>query len=301
MKASNAVVGGKVQIKRACRGHSNEIIAKGLVCTVSRVMGETYELRLKHPDIEYGFAWVNASDCRKYLEPAAEVVEDTPLFDVPHDITEGTLLRCIRSFTSRHDDKFTAGTVYTVSRNDVVYADELKLTHPTLGGGYGFGKPADFCLVHPTPLEKAPVLLSHNYQVGDKVLVGTEGAGYGLVQKEYANLVCTVSEVPHGVDYISIKHPDVMSDMEYTTKLQYITPYTGEPIKPVQLTCANVQVGDWLVYNDGDCLEKGVPYQVVTVCAVDSICVANHSSSCEVWQVSYATRTRYFNKVLREV
>ena len=107
MKAQNAVVGGKVQIKRDCRGHSGEVITKGLVCAVTRVhvRDSDYELRLKHPAIAEGYAWVNASDCRKYIEPDDEATEDVPVVsDVPHDVAEGTLLRCIRSFTSRHKD-----------------------------------------------------------------------------------------------------------------------------------------------------------------------------------------------------
>lgn len=152
MKVSNAVVGGKVQIKRACVGNSGERISKGLVCTVSRIDDAPYtdyELRLVHPEIKDGYAWVNASDCRKYKE----VTEEDP--------------------------------------------------------------------IEPTP----------------------------------------------------------------------------EP----ELTCADVQVGDWLVYNEGDILEEGTAYQVVEVREVDSIVIENYTSTDRCWKKRYATRTGYFNKVLREV
>ena len=82
MKVSNAVVGGKVQIKRDCTGHFGESISEGLVCTVSRIDDSymsDYELRLEHPDIDGGFAWVNASDCRKYTE----VTEEEPTEPTP--------------------------------------------------------------------------------------------------------------------------------------------------------------------------------------------------------------------------
>ena len=72
MKVQNAVVGMEVQVKRDCHGHSDEFIKKGLVCTVSRIDDEfesDYELRLEHPDIDEGFAWVNASDVRRYIKP----------------------------------------------------------------------------------------------------------------------------------------------------------------------------------------------------------------------------------------
>lgn len=148
MKVSNAVVGGKVQIKRDCVGYGDEDISKGLVCTVAHIVGEDYELRLVHPDIEDGYAWVNASDCRKYTE----VTEEDP--------------------------------------------------------------------IEPTP----------------------------------------------------------------------------------ELTCADVQVGDWLVFNDGDrFLQDGVAYQVVEVREDDAITIANHTSDTLAWQARYYTRTWYFNKVLREV
>ena len=147
MKVSNAVVGGKVQIKRDCVGYDDEDISKGLVCTVSHIVGYDYELRLEHPDIEDGYAWVNASDCRKYKE----VTEEEP--------------------------------------------------------------------TEPTP----------------------------------------------------------------------------------ELTYADVQVGDWLVYNEGDILEEGTAYLVVEVHEVDSIVIENYTSTERCWKKRYWTRTQYFNKVLREV
>ena len=90
MKVHNAVIGMEVQVKRNCRGHSDEFIKKGLVCTVSRIddsyMAE-YELRLKHPDIDMGFAWVNASDVRRYIKPT-EAPE--PIVEPDEPLTKGS-------------------------------------------------------------------------------------------------------------------------------------------------------------------------------------------------------------------
>lgn len=154
----------------------------------------------------------------------------------------------------------------------------------------------------PEPVEESeeePVRTPHEYKVGDKVLVGAKGAGHRLVLKEYANLVCTIAEQPpraHGC--VELVHPDIQSGRAYTSKVQYITPiHESAP----ELTCADVQVGDWLVYNKGDILEVGTPYQVVEVREDDSIVVANHTSDDLAWQKRYYTRTGYFNKVLREV
>ena len=232
MKVSNAVVGGKVQIKRDCTGHSGESISEGLVCTVSRISGSTYELRLKHPDIEDGFAWVNASDCRKYKE----VTEEEPIEPTPEPVEEP---------------------------------------------------------------QEAPVLTPYEYKAGDKVLVGAEGAGTRLVLKEYANLVCTIalpSARVHGC--VEIQHPDVQSGQSYTSKVQYITPY-----KEPELTCADVQVGDWLVATDVDTnLVAGVAYRVVGFSSSTArVGVAVHTSTERAWQRVYYVNREDYSTVLREV
>lgn len=80
MKAHNAVVGMEVQVKHNCRGNSDEFIKKGLVCTVSRIDDgylADYELRLAHPDIDCGYAWVNASDVRRYIKPTESPEPDS--------------------------------------------------------------------------------------------------------------------------------------------------------------------------------------------------------------------------------
>ena len=235
MKVSNAVVGGKVQIKCDCTGHSDEFIKGGLVCTVSRILGEDYELRLKHPDIEDGFAWVNASDCRKYKG----VTEEEPIEPTPEPVEES---------------------------------------------------------------EEVPVLTPHEYKVGDKVLVGAEGAGHNHVLKEYANLVCTITfvNVFSDVNLVEIQHPNVLSGHSYTSKVQYITP-CKEP-EP-ELACADVQVGDWLVATDVDTnLVAGVAYPVVGFSTVTGrVGVAVHTSAERAWQEGYYLNREDYSMVLREV
>lgn len=87
MKVHNAIVGMEVQVKHDCRGHVEEFIKGGLVCTVSRIddgyMAD-YELRLEHPSIDDGYAWVNASDVRKYIKPT-ELPEPVVEPDEPQD------------------------------------------------------------------------------------------------------------------------------------------------------------------------------------------------------------------------
>lgn len=93
MKVQNAVVGTEVQVKHDCRGHSDEFIKKGLVCTVNRIEDSymaDYELRLVNPDIDDGYAWVNASDVRRYIKPTESpepVVEPDDIVELREDCT----------------------------------------------------------------------------------------------------------------------------------------------------------------------------------------------------------------------
>ena len=127
MKVHNAVVGMEVQVKRNCRGHSDEFIKKGLVCTVSRIDDSNmaqYELILEHPDIDQGYAWVNASDVRRYIKPT-----ESPEPSVePDDIVE---LRA--DCTAKHGELIPQG-LYIVGCTDKF---DGTCTVLTVHGGYG--------------------------------------------------------------------------------------------------------------------------------------------------------------------
>lgn len=120
MKVQNAVIGMEVQVKRDCRGHSDEFIKEGLVCTVDKVMGDNYELRLLNPDIDGGFAWVNASDVRRYIKPTASPepsVEPDDIVELRADCTakHGELIPqglYIVGCTDKFDDTCTVLTVH---------------------------------------------------------------------------------------------------------------------------------------------------------------------------------------------
>ena len=126
MKVRNAVVGMKVQVKHDCRGHSDEFIKGGLVCTVDRVMGDDYELRLLNPDIDGGFAWVNASDVRRYTEPTES---PKPV------IGEGDIVELREDCTAKHGELIPQGLyiVGGVDKSD----DTCEVL--TVHGGYGQG------------------------------------------------------------------------------------------------------------------------------------------------------------------
>ena len=120
MKVQNAVIGMEVQVKRDCRGHSDEFIKEGLVCTVDKVMGDNYELRLLNPDIDGGFAWVNASDVRRYIKPTKSPepsVEPDDIVELRADCTakHGELIPqglYIVGCTDKFDDTCTVLTVH---------------------------------------------------------------------------------------------------------------------------------------------------------------------------------------------
>ena len=146
MKLSNCVVGQVVEAKRDTRGHSNERISKGLRVTLDLVTTDyTYPVRVRHSDIDCGFAWVDPADFRKVKEVAVEEPAEKP--------TE------------------------------------------------------------------------HVYKVGDEVLVGAEGAGYGHVDPELANKVCTVTAVLKDERLLMIAHPEVTSKSGYKTYPRYVKPY----------------------------------------------------------------------------
>ena len=126
MKVRNAGVGMKVQVKHNCQGHSDEFIKGGLVCTVDRVMGDDYELRLLNPDIDGGFAWVNASDVRRYTEPTES---PKPV------IGEGDIVELREDCTAKHGELIPQGLyiVGGVDKSD----DTCEVL--TVHGGYGQG------------------------------------------------------------------------------------------------------------------------------------------------------------------
>lgn len=125
MKVQNAVVGMEVQVKRNCRGHSDELIKEGLVCTVSRIDDEfesDYELRLEHPDIDEGFAWVNASDVRRYIKPTESPFDVEPVVTPKPVRTDLSSLRVGDYIVANDTDPhLQEGVAYRVVQADATY------------------------------------------------------------------------------------------------------------------------------------------------------------------------------------
>ena len=297
MKLHNAVVGMEVQVKRACHGFSNEFIRKGLICAISQIDAHSselgYELRLMHPDIDRGYAWVNASDVRQYKE-------EVPVVQVPEEplklLTKGTRVQVKNTLEGEYCEKLQEGDIYILQYDEDVSSDGLyrRIGVKAVDAPTFWSTQSKYFEVLPDEVPEEP---QDDIKVGDSVLVGAEGAGNSFVLKEYAGLVCSVVGTSHSADCVKISHPSVMGGNRYTSLKKHLTKVTP---KPKALTLQDIQVGGWVVCSDDRYgLTKGVAYEVLGVHSDDGLYVSNPEH--EVWVTGYATRVQYFNKVLREV
>ena len=163
------------------------------------------------------------------------------------------------------------GLQVVVGRLQLPAIDEcpVRVDHNSFSDGYEWVNPADFRKVKeavvPTPSDgisfsglrehqermlapKKPVLTEEctkqNLQVGDTVLVGTNGAGYHHVLPEYAGLTCEVIYV-HFDGSVDIYHPDVHTwGNGYRSKLKHLTKIVKEPV--VESVVQEFQEGDVL-------------------------------------------------------
>lgn len=151
-------------------------------------------------------------------------------------------------------DHFEEGQVFEVLRVD---SDGMfKVEGEQFDFGVGYGRPENF-RKYKEP-QQEPQQETGQYKVGDKVLVGAEGAGYGCVLPEYAGKVCTVVRVRvHGEsNLVSITHPDVINGSKYTSMTEYLTPYKEEP-EPLKVGDIVELSEDCVDYFD-DCIPKGL-------------------------------------------
>lgn len=72
MKISNAVRGGRVQVKHKCFGHSGEELRVGSVATIDRIDERDDTLRIVADHIDGGWCWVDVQYVRKYREQAVD-------------------------------------------------------------------------------------------------------------------------------------------------------------------------------------------------------------------------------------
>lgn len=142
------------------------------------------------------------------------------------------------------------------------------------------------------------------YKVGDKVLVGSEGAGYGYIKSSLAGQICTISQMghlPHRPECVELVHP-IHCPRGYASLPEYISPYVEpEPVVQEKLSPTYIQVGDYILSSGHDPeLEVGTLYEVVEV-TPRLIGIDLHTSSNEAWQECYCLTSLDYSKVLREV
>lgn len=219
MKVSNAVVGAEVQVKRDCRGFwGGEFIKEGLVCTINcinEVAAEGCELSLVHPDIDGGFAWVNASDVRRYIKPTKS---PEPVVEPTEPLTKGTRVQVKSTLVGEWAEKLQEGDIYILQGDEDISFDGAHRrinVKAVVGSSSWSTQPKYFDVLPDEPQD--------DIKVGDSVLVGAEGAGYGCVVKEYAGLTCSVVATSFHEDCMMIEHPDVMGGQSYTSRKKHLT------------------------------------------------------------------------------
>lgn len=190
MKVHNAVIGMEVQVKRNCRGHFDEFIKKGLVCTVSRIddsyMAE-YELRLKHPDIDMGFAWVNASDVRKYIKPNKSPLDVAPVVEPDEPLTKGTKVQVKSTLVGEWGERLQEGDVYILQGDEDVSYDGTcrRIDVKAVAGSSSWSTQPKYFDVLPKPVLKDLSSL----RVGDYIVANDtdphlqEGVAYRVVKE----------------------------------------------------------------------------------------------------------------------
>lgn len=297
MKVHNAVVGMEVQVKRDCRGHSDESLKGGLVCTVSQIDDgymAYYELRLEHPDIDDGFAWVNASDVRRYNKPTES---PEPVVEPQEPLTKGTRVQVKSTGVGEWGEQLQEGDIYILHGDEVVSSDGIRrsINVKAVVGAASWSTQPKYFDVLPDEVPDEP---QDDIQVGDSVLVGVEGAGNFYVRREYAGLVCSVVDTSHRDDCVEISHPSVMKGTRYTSRKEYLTKVAP---KPVLKDLSSLRVGDYIVANDTDPhLQEGVAYRVVKEGATFPKVALHHSENAD-WREGYCIIPRDVAKILREV
>lgn len=178
------------------------------------------------------------------------------------NVVVGTQIEAKRNTTGECGEPIEKGAVLDVAKVLVGYphdAYRVRVEAEYLVDGFAWVDPADFRKVK----EVTEKPTEHVYKVGDKVLVGSEGAGYGHVLRELANKVCTVTEVRED-KCLRVRHPEVAQthahEHGYLTYPRYVSRYVEpEPVEePTKLHG----------FRDGD----------VLLCTTD--CEGKHQEKC---------------------
>lgn len=171
------------------------------------------------------------------------------------NLVVGEKVQVKRTHVCSRGDTYKAGKVYTVYRIDD--DGEFWMQYDDSIGGKGINVPENF-RKYKEPEQEPQQEVAYQYKVGDKVVVGAEGAGYGCVLPDYAGKVCTVVGVRvHGtINLVMITHPDVMNGSVYTSMLKYLTPHKPEP-EPLKVGDI-VELSEDCTARHGEAIPKGL-------------------------------------------
>lgn len=149
------------------------------------------------------------------------------------NVAVDTRIQAKRNTTGECGEPITKGVVLDVTEVLGVNPSDtyrVRVNAEYLEAGCAWVDPADFRKVK----EVTEKPTEHVYKVGDKVLVGSEGAGWGYIDHALANNVCTVVAV-HKDGCLRVSHPKVTLEHGYLTYPRYVSPYVEpEPVKGFQ-------------------------------------------------------------------
>ena len=184
MKVQNAVVGMEVQVKHDCRGCCREFIKEGLVCSIKWIdeeHAEGYELSLVHPDIDDGYAWVNASDVRKYIKPTKSPFDVAPVVEPDEPLTKGTKVQVKSTLVGKWGEKLHEGDVYILQSDEDISFDgaHRRINVKAVAGSSSWSTQPKYFDVLPDEVPEEPKTLTlQDIQVGDWVVCSDDR--YGL-------------------------------------------------------------------------------------------------------------------------
>jgi hypothetical protein len=151
------------------------------------------------------------------------------------NVVEGMVIEAKHKAYGLSHEVIPKGLQVLVHTNDGSSIYGVCVTHEDIEDGYAWVNPTDFRKVIEVAVEEVPEApTEHVYKVGDEVLVGSEGAGYGYVDRDLANKVCTVTAV-HADGCLRVAYPLVTTPRGYLTYPHYVSPYVEpEPVKEFQ-------------------------------------------------------------------
>ena len=197
------------------------------------------------------------------------------------NVVAGMFIEAKRKTFGLSHEVIHKGTRVQVTDNDGSTAYGVRVVHEDIEDGYAWVDPADFRKVKEVAVEEVTeARTEHSYSVGDEVLVGSEGAGYGYVDRDLANKVCTVTAVFED-GCLRIAYPSVTSTHGYLTYPHYVRPYVAPaPVEEAPTELHNFREGDVSVKDFGAIGDKLHDFRTGDVLLCITACEGKHDEQC---------------------